>query len=144
MVFEELAIPGLLKVKIIAVVGLSSDPNRPSHAVAQYLQEHGYKIIPINPGETKVLGEKAYPTLLSLPEELQKEIELVDVFRKSEYVVPHVQEAIALQQKWHKLKAVWLQLGIENKDAKEVAQRAGLKFIQNKCLMAEHKARFKG
>src|SRR5580704_16654274 len=118
--------------KTIAVVGLSSNPARPSNEVATYLQSAGYRIIPVNPNESEVLGEKSYARLEDIPEP----IDIVDVFRRSEDVPPVADSAVAI-----KAKALWLQLGIENATSAEKASTAGLAVIENACLVVEHKKR---
>ena len=118
----------LLRVKNIAVVGLSSHPDRPSFGVSQVMQSAGYRIIPVRPGVTEVLGEKAYPDLASV----QVAIDLVDVFRKAEDVDAVVDEAISLN-----LPAIWIQLGIINDAAAERARAAGMFVVMNKCLKVE-------
>lgn len=120
-------------VKIIAVVGLSNKPNRPSYEVASYLQEQGFKIIPINPNEKEVLGEKAYPNLLVVPKDIK--IDIADIFRRSEDVLPHVKEAVARND----VKTIWMQEGVMNSDAKKYAEQYGLNVIMNFCLMKTHK-----
>ncbi len=115
----------------VAVVGLSPKPQRDSHRVAHYMQAHGWRIVPINPNATEVLGEKAYPSLLQAAR--FERIELVDVFRNSADIAPIAAEAIAIGA-----KALWLQLGVENPQASEAAQAAGLQVVQNRCLMVEH------
>ncbi|AFM27656.1 CoA-binding protein [Desulfomonile tiedjei] len=114
--------------KVIAVVGLSSNPEKDSYRVAAYLQRHGYKIIPVNPGIEEVLGEKSYPNLSSIPEK----IDVVDVFRRSEHVPEVVREAIAVGA-----KVLWLQLGVVNDEAAEEARKAGVTVVQDKCMMQE-------
>jgi predicted CoA-binding protein len=128
----------LQKYKTIAIVGLSSDANKPSYKVAAYMKQHGYKIIPINPTVTEVLGEKSYPSLLSLPEELQKTVEVVDIFRKPIDVLPVVEEAVELRRRHGKPLVVWMQLGIINLKAQKVAQKAHLTVIMDHCLKIEH------
>jgi uncharacterized protein len=118
--------------KTIAAVGLSSNPARPSNEVALYLQSVGYRIIPVNPNESEVLGEKSYVRLEDIPEP----IDIVDVFRRSEDVPPVADSAIAI-----KAKILWLQLGIENAASAEKASAAGLTVIENSCLLIEHKKR---
>jgi predicted CoA-binding protein len=115
--------------KVIAVVGLSSNPEKDSYRVAAYLQRHGYKIIPVNPGVETVLGEKSYPDLSSIPEK----IDVVDVFRRPEHVPEVAREAIAVGA-----KVLWLQLGVANDEAAEEARKAGLTVVQDKCVMQEH------
>nr|MBC7244228.1 CoA-binding protein [Chloroflexota bacterium] len=114
--------------RTIAVVGLSSDPERPSYEVARYLQQHGYRIIPVNPNESEVLGERAYPDLLSIPEP----IDVVDIFRRSEAVPPIVEQAIQIGA-----KVVWMQKGVRNEEAAAQAQKAGLLVVMDHCMMAE-------
>ncbi len=118
--------------KTIAVVGLSNNPERPALGVARYLQNHGYKIIPVNPNEKEVLGEKAYPDLLSIPEP----VDIVDIFRNPVAVPPIVDEAIRI-----KARVVWMQPGAENWDAADKAEAAGLKTVVGMCMRAEHQVR---
>jgi predicted CoA-binding protein len=121
-----------LAAKTVAVVGLSSKPTNASFAVARYLQEHGYRIIPVNPKETEVLGERAYPDLAALPEK----VDVVDVFRRAEAVPGIVEEAIAAG-----VPLVWMQLGIRNDEAAARAQAAGLAVVMDHCMKVEHHKR---
>ena len=122
----------LKKYKTIAVVGLSSNAMRPSHGVAQYLQASGYRIVPVNPNETEVLGEKSYARVEDVPEK----VEVVDIFRRPEDVPPAVDGAIHAGA-----KVVWMQLGIENHAAGEKARAAGLTVVMDACMLIEHKKR---
>ena len=122
----------LRPAKTIAVVGLSSDCRRPSYGVAAYLQSAGYKIIPINPNETEVLGQKSYARLEDVP----GPVDIVDVFRRPEYVPPVADSAVAVGA-----KVLWLQQGITNAAAAEKAHAAGLTVIEDACLFVEHKKR---
>jgi len=115
--------------RTVAIVGLSSNPERPSNVVSRYLKEHGYKIIPVNPNEKSVLRLKSYPDLSSIP----CKIDVVDIFRRSEDVLPIVQEAIKIGA-----KTVWMQEGIKNAGAAALARKAGLKVVQNKCMRKQH------
>ena len=115
--------------RTIAVVGLSSDPSRPSHSVSAYMRRSGYKVIPVNPNETEVFGEKAYPSLSSVPEK----IDLVDVFRRSDQAGKAVDEAIAVGA-----KAVWLQEGVIDGAAAQRAVDAGLLVVMDRCWLKEH------
>jgi predicted CoA-binding protein len=117
--------------RVIAVVGLSDKPDRPSFSVASYLKSKGYKIIPVNPGKDEILGEKVYPDLISIPEP----VDVVDVFRRSETVDPIVDEAIKI-----KARAIWFQLGVVNIEAARKAAKAGLKVVMNRCLLVEHRS----
>ncbi|MEW6222151.1 MAG: CoA-binding protein [Candidatus Hadarchaeota archaeon] len=129
----------IICLKTVAVVGLSRDPAKDSHRVATYLKNHGHRIVPINPLAGEILGEKCYKSLLGAPEELQKSIEVVDIFRPSEDVPPIVEQAIQLKQKHGKLRAVWMQLDIVNEQAAKLAKGAGLDVVMNRCMMIEHK-----
>jgi hypothetical protein len=117
----------------IAVVGLSSDPRRPSYQVAEYMQRQGYRIIPVNPQETEVLGEKSYARLDDIPEK----VDCVDVFRRAEFVLAIAESAIAIGA-----KALWLQLDIVNDAAMARARAAGLLAVQNRCLLIEYRRYF--
>ncbi len=121
----------LTRYRTVAVVGLSPKPHRDSYEVAQYMQVHGWRIIPINPNATEILDESVYPSLTEAAR--HHTIELVNVFRNSADVPPVVNEAIAIGA-----KAIWLQLGIENDHALQMARAAGLQVVQNKCLKVEH------
>src|SRR6266851_5141464 len=122
----------LRESKTIAVVGLSSNPMRPSHGVTEYMQGAGYRIIPVNPNETEVLGEKSYARLEDVPEK----IDIVNVFRRAEEVPPVVESAIRIGA-----KVVWMQLGIDNEEAAEKARAAGLTVIEDACILVEHRKR---
>jgi hypothetical protein len=119
----------LQATRIIAVVGLSNDTSRPSYGVARYLQQQGYQIVPIHPKEQEVLGERAYPDLLSVP----FDVDMVDIFRRSEFVGPHIDEAI---QKG--AKTVWLQFDIHNAKAEQRARDAGLNVVVDRCTKIAH------
>jgi len=124
---------------VIAVVGLSREPMKDSHIVAEYFKNSGYKIIPINPFADEILGEKCYKSLLEMPEELQKKVEVVCIFRPSKDVPPIVDQAIKLKEKYGNLKVVWMQLGIINEEAARKAEKAGLSVVMNRCMMTERK-----
>ena len=115
--------------KTVAIVGLSSNPERPSYTVGSYLKEHGYKVIPVNPGEKSILGETSYADLRSIPEH----VDVVDIFRKSEDVLPIVREAVAIGA-----KVVWMQEGVSNEEAADYARKAGLKVVMDKCMRRQH------
>jgi predicted CoA-binding protein len=119
----------LRTTRVIAVVGLSSSRSRASYGVSHYLQSAGYRIIPVNPNETEVLGEKAYARLEDVPEK----IDMVDVFRRSEYVPAVVEAAIAVGA-----KSIWLQEGVVHKQAAARAQKAGLVVVMDRCSLKEH------
>jgi uncharacterized protein len=123
-------IPDLLrKSKTIAVVGLSSKKFRPSYGVAEYMQAQGYRIIPVNPNESEVLGEKSYSSIGDVPEH----IDIVDIFRRSEFVGPIVDSAIRIGA-----NAVWMQEGVEHHDAAQKAREAGLAVVMDRCILKDH------
>ena|ERR1039458_5025283 len=125
------SIPELLRsARVIAVVGLSSDEFRPSHGVSEYMQQAGYRIIPVNPNETEVLGEKAYARLEDVPEK----IDIVNVFRRSEHVRGVVESAIRVGA-----KAVWMQQGVADEEAAKLARAAGLDVVMDRCILQDHR-----
>jgi len=123
----------LKNAKAIAVVGLSNSPLRPSHGVALYMQQHGYRIIPVNPKIESALGEKSYPSL----DAVKLKIDIVDIFRRPEFVPDIVDQAIKL-----KIPAVWMQEEVVHQQAYDKAKRAGLFVIMDRCILKEHRARF--
>ena len=126
-------IEAMLKMNVIAVVGCSPKPERPSYQVASYLMEAGYRVIPVNPACEEILGEKCYPGLLDIPEP----VDIVDVFRKPEHVPQIVEQAIRI-----KAKGVWMQDGILSPGAAEAARAKGLCVVENDCIMRQHLSRF--
>ena len=125
-----MTIPEILKTyKTIAVVGLSSRRLRPSYGVSEYMQSAGYRIIPVNPAETEVLGEKAYPDLTSSPEP----VEIVNIFRRPEFVPEIVGEAIRVGA-----KVIWMQEGVVHGEAARQAESAGLAVVMDRCILKEH------
>jgi predicted CoA-binding protein len=123
----------LARTQTIAVVGLSNNPLRPSYGVAAYMQSHGYRIIPVNPRISESLGETSYATLADVPEK----IDLVNIFRRSEYVDEIVDQAIQL-----KVPAVWMQEEVINERAAEKARQAGILVVMDRCILKEHLERF--
>ena len=127
---QDKEIKELLKTsRVIAIVGLSADEEKPSNGVARYLKDKGFRIIPVNPGQDTILGEKSYKSLADIPEA----VDIVDIFMRAEKVLPFVEEAAKL-----KPKAIWLQLGIVSDEAKAAAERSGTMFVQDKCVKQEH------
>lgn len=124
----------LRTAKTIAVVGLSNDPLRPSHGVSAYMQSHGYQIIPVNPQIESSLGERAYASLLEVPEK----IDIVDIFRRSEFVEEVVDQAIQL-----KVPAIWMQEDVIHEKAAEKARKAGIFVVMDRCILKEHRERFR-
>ena len=128
---EQETIQKILGMKTIAVVGLSPKEIRPSYGVAKYLQSVGYKIIPVNPGHPKILGEKSYPTLKDIP----VNVDVVDIFRRSEHVIPITEAAIEIGA-----KAIWFQDGVINGEAAQKAEEAGLLVVMNDCMLRQRQA----
>jgi len=125
----------LRRVRTIAVVGLSAQWHRPSYFAAKYLQEHGYRVIPVNPGYPEILGEKCYKSLREIPEK----VDVVDCFRRSAEIPAIADDAIAIGA-----KVLWMQLGVESGDARRKAEAAGLEVIENRCMKIEHGRFFGG
>ena len=124
----------LKRAKTIAVVGLSDNPMRPSYGVSAYMQSQGYRIIPVNPQIESCLGEKAYASLLEVP----GKIDIVDIFRRREFVEEIVEQAIQL-----KVPAIWMQEEVIHEKAAEMAQHAGIFVVMDRCILVEHRARFR-
>ncbi|MGQ9635826.1 MAG: CoA-binding protein [Bryobacteraceae bacterium] len=120
----------LTSAKVIAVVGLSSKKHRPSYGVSEYMQRAGYRIIPVNPNEESVLGEKAYPSLEAVPEK----VDIVNIFRRSEFVPEIVEQAIRAGA-----KAIWMQEGVVHEQAAERARQARLTVVMDRCILKEHR-----
>ena len=116
--------------RVIAVVGLSNKRARPSYSVSEYMQKNGYRIIPVNPNESEVLGEKSYARLEDIPEH----VDIVDIFRRSELVAPVVESAIRIGA-----AAVWMQEGVVNEEAAERARAAGLEVVMDRCILKDHR-----
>ncbi len=135
----ETDIPTLRRIlsgcRTLAVVGLSANWHRPSNFAAKYMQAHGYRVIPVNPAYTEVLGEKCYPSLEAIPEP----VDIVDCFRAATEIVPLAQSAVAI-----KAKVLWLQLGVINLEAAEIARAAGLEVVLDRCVKIEHARLFGG
>jgi predicted CoA-binding protein len=129
----------LKRSRTIAVVGLSDNPLRPSHGVSAYMQSHGYRIIPVNPQIESCLGEKSYASLLDIPEkDIPERIDIVNIFRRPEYVEDIVDQAIQL-----KVPAVWMQEDVIHEKAAEKARKAGIFVVMDRCILKEHRARLR-
>lgn len=126
------AISRMLGAGRIAIVGLSDDPSRPSYQIAAYLQSEGYEVVPVNPTHAMVMGMKSYPTLREVP----GEVDVVNVFRRPEFCADITRDAIAIGA-----KGIWLQSGVRNDEAKKLAAAAGVDFVQDRCIMVEHRMR---
>jgi uncharacterized protein len=123
----------LRSFRVWAVVGCSSNPRRASHGVSRYLLRSGYEVIPVNPNESEVHGLTAYPDLRALPDGQRTRIEVVDIFRRPDLVMAHVEEAIEIGA-----KAIWMQLNVWNQEAAELATHAGLLVVMNRCPAIDH------
>lgn len=130
MKLDELMLTMLKQTKVIATVGFSKHAYKPSHYVPRYLMEQGYTVIPVNPYAEEILGEKSYPSLREIP----VAVDMVQLFRPSDEVTPHVAEAIEIGAQF-----IWMQLGIKNKEAAAKARQAGIAVIQDRCLLVEHR-----
>jgi len=128
--FSDQQISEILSLTKVAVVGMSKNPSKAAHYVPKYLSENGYDITPVNPTTDEILGKPCYSSI----SEIDKEIDIIDIFRPSDHVLPFVVEAIKKNP-----KVIWLQEGIHNSEAEELATQAGIKVIFNRCMLAEHK-----
>ena len=138
MSYSDVFLRNLLNdVKTVAVVGISSNPVRPSYFVARYLGLKGYRVIPINPGLAgqELFGEAVYPDLASVPDE----VDMVDIFRRSEAVPSIVEEAL---ERWPNLKAIWMQIGVESAEGRAMAEARGLRVVENRCPKIEYQRLF--
>ena len=127
---EDQVISKIFAMKTIAVVGMSPRPERPSHYVSQYMSENGYNIIPVNPGHSEILHRKSYTTILDIGEP----IDIVNVFRRSEYVLPIIKDAIKINA-----NAIWLQDGVISHEGEKLAKKNDILFIMNDCLLRRHR-----
>ncbi|MDQ3835519.1 MAG: CoA-binding protein [Thermoproteota archaeon] len=122
-------------LKNIAVVGMSKSEEKAAHYVPKYLIDHGYNVIPVNPTATEILGRKSYPSVSGVPDR----VDIVDIFRRSDDVPPVVEDAL----KKEGIKVIWMQEGIYNKEAEEMAKKKGISAVYNRCMMAEHRRLFR-
>lgn len=127
-----------LTSKTIAVVGLSKDPTKPSYDVASYLRANGFRIVPVNPTADMILGEKSYKSLLDIPDEIKRELDVVDIFRRQEDVLRVVEEAVQIYTNYRRPYVVWMQLGIVNQTAAKMAMDSGLDVVMDRCMKIEH------
>jgi predicted CoA-binding protein len=132
-----------LSSKTIAIVGLSKDPTKPSYDVASYLRANGFRIVPVNPNADVILGQTSYKSLLDIPDEIKRKLDVVDIFRRQEDVLTVVEEAVQIHDNYRRPYVVWMQLGIVNQAAARRAIDSGLDVIMNRCMKIEH-ARLSG
>ena len=131
--FTDDEIRKIFSLKNVAVVGMSKNEEKAAHYVPKYLAEQGYNITPVNPTADEILGKRCFKSI----DEIKSSVDIVDVFRPSDQVLPVIQEAIKI-----KPKVIWLQEGIHNKDAEDLARKAGIKVVFNRCMLAEHQRLF--
>lgn len=132
----------LTKYKTVAIIGLSQNSTKDSYRVAEYLKNHGFQVTPINPSADEILGQKCYKSLTDMPADLKRTVEIIDVFRPSEEILPIVKQATELKKLYGTPYVIWMQLGITNGGASETARKAGFIVIMNKCMMQEHRRLF--
>ena len=128
------------KYKTIAVVGASKNPAKDAFTVPQFMKDHGYRIIPVNPTADEIVGEKAYPSLMDIPAELASRVDIVDVFRPSEELPQVAQQVVDFHQKYDRPFVFWAQLGLENEEAKQILTRSKIPYIMNACLRIVQKS----
>lgn len=128
--------------KVVAVVGASRDPSKDSNRVAKYLQSKGFHIVPVNPTAEEILNEKSHKSLLDIPDEIQRTIEIVDIFRPSADVPNIVEQAVKMKKHNGIPRVIWMQLGIANDEAAKTAREAGMTVVMDKCMMQEHRRLF--
>jgi len=129
----------LRKYRVIAVVGASKNPEKDAFSVPQYMKEHGYRIIPVNPTADQIVGEKAYPSLSDIPTDLAKQVEIVDVFRPSEDLPKVAQQTADMKNRYGRPFVFWAQLGLENDEAKRLLSENGIQYVMNDCVRAAHR-----
>ncbi len=127
------------KYRVIAVVGASKNPEKDAGSVPAYLQDHGYTVIPINPTTNSINGLKAYPSLAAMPEELARNVEVIDVFRPSEELPQVANQVVEMKKKTGRPFVFWGQLGLENDEAKKILAGAGVDYVMDKCMRIEHR-----
>lgn len=128
-------------IKTIAIIGASQKPSRASNEVMRYFLSKGFDAIPVNPKYKTVLGKECFPSLPSIPEKIARKIDMVDVFIRSDAVIPIAKDAAEIKKRYGNLKVFWMQLNVINKDAAEIAENSGLEVISNACAMISHKSR---
>lgn len=134
----ENAIHRALSSKVIAVVGLSKDQTKPSYQVASYLRTMGFRIIPVNPTADSILGETSYKSLLNLPDDIKRELDVVDIFRHADDIPQVVEEVVQIHAEYLRPYVVWMQLGIVNEIAAKMARESGLDVVMDRCMKIEH------
>jgi predicted CoA-binding protein len=133
----------LEKYRTIAVVGASKNPEKEAYSVPRYLKDHGYRIIPVNPTATEVLGETAYHSLLEMPEEVGRTVDVVEVFRPSDELPQVALQAAEMKRRYGRPFVFWAQLGLESEEAKGILERNGIQYVVDACMRAVHQSHFK-
>jgi predicted CoA-binding protein len=128
----------LKKSKTIAVVGASRNPEKEAHSIPRYLKEHGYRIVPVNPTADEILGEKVYPSLLDLPEEVARAVDVIEVFRPNNELPEVARQAEELRRRYGRPFFFWAQLGLENEEAKSILERGGIPYVMDACMRVVH------
>jgi len=129
----------LKRYRVVAVVGASRNPEKDAYTVPEYLKGHGFKIIPINPEADRILGERAYPSLLEIPADLAKEVQVVDVFRPSEELPRVAEQLVVFSRRFSVSPVFWAQLGLESEEAKEILSAHGIRYVMNACMRATYR-----
>jgi predicted CoA-binding protein len=129
----------LKRYRVVAVVGASRNPEKDAHTVPEYLKEHGFTLIPINPGVREVLGEKAYPSLFEIPAGLAREVQVVDVFRPSEELPRVAEQVVIFSRRFGASPVFWAQLGLESEEAKEILSKNDIRYVMNACMRATYR-----
>jgi len=131
------------KSKTIAVVGASKNPEKEAYQVPRYLKEHGYRIVPVNPTATEILGETAYPSLRELPEKIGRIVDAVEVFRPSDELPQVALQAVEMKIRLGRSLVFWAQLGLENEEAKRILEKSGIRYVMDACMRTVHEAHFR-
>ena len=128
----------LRRYRVVAVVGASKNPDKDANSVPAYLREHGYEVVPVNPTATLIDGAACYPSLVEIPEELSRRVDIVDVFRPSEEFPDLARQVVAMKARSGRPFVFWGQLGLENDDAKEILNQADIGYVMDRCIRTEH------
>lgn len=128
----------LRKYRVIAVVGASKNPEKDAHTVPEYMMQHGYQIIPVNPTADEILGEKVYPRLADLPMELARRVDVIDVFRPSEELPEVARQSAEMKKRSGRPLVFWAQLGLENDEAKKILEQNGIQYVMDSCMRVVH------
>jgi uncharacterized protein len=134
----------LERCKTIAVVGASKNPEKEAYTVPRYLKEHGYQIVPVNPTATEILGERAYPSLLDLPEELGRVVDVVEVFRPSSELPQVALQAVEMKKRYGRPLFFWAQQGLESEEAKRILEGNGIQYVMDACMRSVHQQYVRG